>query len=209
MLVFTHTFRKMLVFVGSNSKKLIFNLWHNLRIATKSKKNKKEPINMATNHSNRMVNEHERELNDLIEQQQRKLDALRAKQAQEKKEAKERQIADARDFALLAGHHEAMYSLFSTILIRALTPIRAGGYAFANSGSLSRICGNLPEGSFFNTGSDGFLKRMVTEGLIRRVTKTKATGTQGKQSSHHYFYIGMQGVDIESWKEENIKTYLI
>ncbi len=161
---------------------------------------------MATNHSNRMVNEHERELADLIEQQQRKLDALRAKQAEEKKEAKERQIADARDFGLLAGHHEAMYGLFSSILIRALTPIREGGYAFANSGSLSRICGHVPEGSFYNTGSDGFLRRMTAEGLLRRVTKTKTTG---KQSSHHYYYVGMQGDDVESWTEEVIKSWLI
>ena len=177
-----------------------------LEDSNKTKKNKEEHINMAMNQSNRMVAEHERELEDLIQLQERKLAALKARQAVEIKDAEERQLADARDFGLLAGHHEAMYGLFSSILIRALTPIREGGYAFANSGSLSRICGHVPEGSFYNTGSDGFLRRMTAEGLLRRVTKTKTTG---KQSSHHYYYVGMQGDDVESWTEEVIKSWLI
>jgi hypothetical protein len=140
---------------------------------------------------------------------ERELAAVRARQALEINQAKARHEDDIRDFQIMINHHEAMYTNFSTILTRALTPIRAGGYAFANSGTLSRICGNMTEGSFLHTNCDGFLRRMNNEGLLRCVTKSN-TCKSGKTIKRHYYYIdGVTGDDVENLEETRLRALLI
>ena len=147
------------------------------------------------------------ELELLIFQQEKELASLKKQHAQEQHEFDKAKKANHEDFQLMLQYHHKMYQLFSNVVIRALTPIKKDKYAFANSGTLSRVCGSTPENSFHNTYNDAFLRRMLNEGLLSCVTIPK-TGKTGKIFLRHYYYVAGP-TDIETWDEDTIKGYLI
>ena len=106
------------------------------------------------------------ELELLMFEQELQLASLKEQHAQEQNELEKTKKANHEDFQLMLQYHQQMYQLFTNVVIRALTPIRKDKYAFANSGTLSRVCGNTPESSFHNAYNDAFLRRMLNEGLL-------------------------------------------
>ena len=151
---------------------------------------------LARQEKNRILREQERLLRE-----QRELEEIKG--------AEERHKADQSDYANIVAYQNGMYMCFASIMIRTLTNNQTNGFSFANSGTLTRMCGNTPEGSFSNTNSDFFLKRMNEAGLLERITKSSMKSS-GKLVNHHYYYIkGITHGDVENLEEAEIKKALI
>tara|TARA_B100000767_G_C19421128_1_gene392017 strand:+ start:52 stop:546 length:495 start_codon:yes stop_codon:yes gene_type:complete len=131
------------------------------------------------------------------------------RELEEIKEAEQRQKADQSDYAKIVAYQNGMYMCFASIMIRTLTNNQRNGFSFANTGTLTRMCGNTPEGTFSNTNSDLFLKRMNKEGVLECITKSSMKSS-GKPLNHHYYYIkAITHGDVENLEEAEIKKALI
>lgn len=129
----------------------------------------------------------------------------------EDEQAEACRLANTADLALMTSHYEAMYRLFSQIITRAL--MLNNKPRVANSGSITTLYGRVPGGSFMNTWSDSFLKRMVEENKLCCISVTKKNKESGRSFKRHFYFVPGTILDhiIKESKleEKDLKPYLM